>query len=193
MGREFELKYAASAENQKKIAEEYGNFHQISMETVYFDTPSGALSAQKWTLRCRKENEISICTLKTPAPDGSRGEWEIKADNIEVAIPMLCKLGAPATLPLLAQEGLIRVCGARFTRLAKELRLPDAICELALDAGELLGKSATAPLCEVEVELKEGSEAAVLAFAAALSEKYGLQPEEKSKFQRALALARGEK
>lgn len=192
MGREFELKYAASAENQRKIREEYGNFQEISMETEYFDTPSGALAARKWTLRCRRENEKRICTLKTPAADGSRGEWETEAADIYGALSVLCKLGAPEALLSLAEEGLIRVCGARFTRLAKEILLPNAVCELALDAGELLGGDEASPLCEVEVELKAGSEAAVLAFAASLSAKYGLKPEEKSKFQRALALAKGE-
>ena len=192
MGREYELKFAATGEILNKMAAELGDFTKISMETEYFDTPSGALSARKWTLRSRRENGTCVCTLKTPAADGSRGEWELAEKDITLAIPVLCKLGAPAELLSLTREGLIRVCGARFTRLAKQVELSDAACELALDAGSLLGKQAALPFFEVEAELKSGKEAAVAAYATALAEKYGLHPEERSKFQRALALAEGE-
>jgi inorganic triphosphatase YgiF len=40
--------------------------------------------------------------------------------------------------------------------------------------------------------LKSGSEEAVVAFAAKLSQQYGLRPEKKSKFRRAMELAEGE-
>ena len=44
------------------------------------------------------------------------------------------------------------------------------------------------PICEVEVELKEGPAAAATQFAKALAEKYSLEPEARSKFQRAKSL-----
>ena len=46
--------------------------------------------------------------------------------------------------------------------------------------------------CEVEVELKSGEDVQAVAFANILAEKYGLIPEHKSKYRRALGLARGE-
>ena len=42
---------------------------------------------------------------------------------------------------------------------------------------------------KIEVELKEGSDAAAIAFADALAAKYGLQAEPRSKYRRALTLA----
>ena len=48
------------------------------------------------------------------------------------------------------------------------------------------------PLLEVEVELKAGSDERAVAFAGQLAEKYGLVPEKRSKYRRALGLARGE-
>ena len=45
------------------------------------------------------------------------------------------------------------------------------------------------PLCEIEVELKEGSEEAAAAFAISLAQEYGLRPETRSKIARAMALA----
>lgn len=191
MGREFELKYAATADVQAAIRREFGGFREISMETTYFDTPDGALAARRVTLRLRKENDICVCTLKTPLPDGSRGEWECQASDIVAGLSALVALGAPIQVAALAQTGLQAVCGAKFTRLAAEVATADGTAELALDSGILLGGSREMALCEVEVELKTGSDQAARAFADALAAKFCLQPEHRSKFRRALALAEG--
>ena len=83
-------------------------------------------------------------------------------------------------------------CGARFTRKACTVTLPECTVEIALDAGVLIGNGQEMPLCEVEIELKSGSEEAATAFAEGVASQYGLTQEYKSKFRRALALARGE-
>ena len=192
MGAEFELKYAATPAKQDAIANDLGGFSPITMETTYYDTVDNALSARRITLRRRMENGISVCTVKTPAENGSRGEWETQSNDIQVAIPILCKLGCSVDIQKLTAEGLVYVCGARFTRLAKTVELENCVVEIALDRGVLFGGSREESLCEVEVELKSGCEDAAVDYANALAIKYGLQPEEKSKFRRALALARGE-
>lgn len=192
MGREFELKFAATPQNQADLQARYGAFTPIAMETTYFDTPDRALSARRITLRRRLENGTSVCTLKTPAENGGRGEWELECDDMDAAISELCKLSGMAELANLTQAGVRPVCGARFTRLAKTLILPDCTVELALDSGALLGGGRELPLCEVEVEAKSGSEEAVSAFAEALAREFHLLPEPKSKFRRAMALAEGE-
>ena len=188
MGTEFELKYKANQQTQARLLDLSDQWQTIAMETTYYDTPDGSLSRRHFTLRRRLENGVSICTIKTPAPDGSRGEWETEADNILSAVPELCKLGAPAELPLLIVGGLIPVCGARFTRRCAQLSQGDALLELALDEGILFSGQRTVPLCEVEVELKSGSRIEALALGSTLQEKFGLTPERKSKFRRALSL-----
>ena len=189
MGREFELKYRASASVLGALREEFGEFTTIEMETTYYDTPGKDLSRLRWTLRRRYENGVSVCTVKTPAHGGGRGEWELPCDDIHTAIAALADLGAPEDLVQLTKGGLEEVCAARFTRLALPLELPGAEAELALDEGVLLGGGKVLPFAEVEVEHKSGSEALVAAWAAKLAECYGLEPEPKSKVQRALALA----
>ena len=82
MGREFELKYRATPQVHAALKSRFTGFRQIRMQTTYFDTPDSALSARKITLRLRRENEETICTLKTPLPDGSRGEWECPAADL---------------------------------------------------------------------------------------------------------------
>lgn len=193
MGAEYELKFAATSQVQAVIYDTYpGQWQTIPMETTYYDTPSRALSARRYTLRKRMENGNPVCTLKTPGCDGSRGEWEVSCDSITRAVEALCKLGAPKELRILTQEGLKSICGAKFTRQAKLLSWQGSQLELALDEGILIGGGREIPLCEVEVELKSGSVQAADAFAGMLSEAYGLIPEPRSKFQRALSLSKGE-
>ena len=71
MGREFELKYAATQAQQDALGASFGEFTPIAMETTYYDTSDGALSRQHITLRRRLENGVSVCTVKTPGdPEG---------------------------------------------------------------------------------------------------------------------------
>ena len=192
MGRELELKYRATEQQQAAILAKFGTFRQIAMETAYFDTPNGTLSSQRMTLRLRKENDTTICTLKTPLPDGSRGEWECETTDINAGVQELIRLGAPEVLPDLIRDTLIVACGARFTRLAAEIPTADGTAELALDSGVLIGGGKEIPLCEVEIELKTGSDDAVQALAHAIAAEFSLTEEPHSKFHRASALAKGE-
>lgn len=192
MGRELEVKFAADEKTQQAILAAYPQARIIQMETTYFDTTDGALSARKITLRLRSENGVSICTLKCPLADGSKGEWECPAEDIHAGLTALARLGAPLQALALAKGDLQIVCGARFTRRAVNVATADGMAELAVDSGVLLGGGKEIPLSEVEVELKSGSDEAMLAFAARLAQIYGLQPEKKSKFRRALSLAKGE-
>ncbi len=192
MGREFELKYRCSEADFEALKADYTGCTTIEMETTYYDTFDGKLNFIHWTLRRRFENGVSVCTLKTPAADGSRCEWEVEAPGIIAAIPQLCRMGAPVELMVMTVGGVQEVCGAKFTRLALQLEVPGARVELALDQGKLFGGGREMPLLEVEVELKEGADNAALAFARLLAEKYHLIPENRSKYKRALGLAMGE-
>ena len=189
MAVEYELKFQATPEIQKKIYDAVeGTEVRFRMQTTYYDTPSGALSARKFTLRRRMENDVSVCTLKTPVGGNGRGEWETECEKIQAALPVLVDMGAPKELVELTREGLVEVCGARFDRIAKTLAMPEGILELALDQGVLTGGGQEIPLCEVEIELKEGSQSFADSYAKCLAQKYGLIPERFSKFRRALAL-----
>ena len=192
MGREFELKYAATADAQAAIRSAFGPWQEIRMETTYFDTPDGALSARHITLRLRKENDVTVCTLKTPLPDGSRGEWECRTTDIGDGIRALIAIGAPKILAGLTINGVFPSCGARFTRLSAQIPTADGMAELALDYGILLGGGREIPLCEVEIELKSGSDEAAVTLAHKLAAQYDLKEEPKSKFRRAMALLQGE-
>lgn len=193
MSIEFEVKYAATAEVLDAIAAAFpAQYQTISMETTYYDAPDGGLSARHITLRRRMENGQSVCTVKTPTATLARGEWECNCDNIQDGILELCGLGAPKELLYLTAGGVAPICGAKFTRRAGLVECDGATVEIALDSGVLLGGGKEIPLCEVECELKSGSPEAVMAFGATLAQRFGLTVQHKSKFRRALALAKGE-
>lgn len=190
MGIEYELKFRAEPDQQEALLKALAlPTREIRMETTYYDTPAGELSRRHITLRRRMENELSVCTVKVPAPGGARGEWECHCPRIEDAIDELCKLGAPAELPHWVTDGLAPVCGAKFTRLAADIVTPEFTAELALDRGVLLGGGGEIPLCEVELELKSGDRSAMDGYTRILAARFGLISEKKSKFARAKALA----
>lgn len=181
MAMELEWKFTATEEAFSALQSAYA-FTPITMETTYYDTTDRAFSSRRCTLRTRLENGVCVCTLKTPAEKG-RNEWELEMSSIQEAAPILCKL---AGIP--SPTALVQVCGAKFTRLAATLQLENAAVELALDRGVLLGGGKELPLLEMEVEYKAGDEAAARVFACTLAKNYGLTPENKSKFRRAMDL-----
>lgn len=187
MAQEIELKYAATQAQLTRLEAHFGEFTATRMESTYYDTPDRRLSAARITLRCRRENGRGICTVKTPGQGISRGEWECPGEDIHAALPVLCKLGGPALLLQLPR--LQPLCGARFTRLSRLLSLPQATVELALDRGVLLGGDRELAFWEVELELKSGSQEALLAFGQTLSREFSLSGQPLSKFRRASLLA----
>lgn len=192
MGIEYEYKFKADrsvllAMNAAFLQET----KEISMETVYYDTPSGSLSSRRYTLRRRLENGVSVCTLKVPAGD-ARGEWETENVFIENAVSQLIAAGAPEELKELVKEGLFPICGAKFTRLAKTIVMENFVAELALDHGYLFGSDRKEPLCEVELELKSGDKEHFDRYVQRVAKAFALEEEKTSKFARALQLYRGE-
>lgn len=184
MATEIELKYQASPALLEQLKNTFPDGYTcIAMTTTYYDTPDGALSARRWTLRHRQEGTRHICTLKTPAPGGARGEWEVEDDSIIHALEPLEALSG-LTLP----RQPVPVCGARFSREAKLLVMDEFTAELALDSGWLHNGEKVQHFSEIELELKAGSRQAMEAFGRELEERFGLRVQPKSKFARAMAL-----
>ena len=198
MGKELEYKLAvpdtrtleAILFDQEIAAVRQGNYGLFEMATIYYDTVDRALSAQKWTLRLRQENYDLIATVKTPAgEDHARGEWSCPAQSIEEAIAQLVVQGAPEELIRLTQNGVRPLCLARFSRRAATVKFADGtVCELAGDVGAVCAGQKESPICEIEVELKEGDSETAKAFAQELCERFCLKEEPLSKFQRAARL-----
>lgn len=190
MGLEFEVKYRTDADTLAKIqAALPGEYKEIRMTTIYYDTPTGELSKRRWMLRHRCENERHVCTLKTPGTAATgRGEYEWGGADIQEAIPDLIRQSGLEELKILAEDGLQVVCGAKFVRRCRVITVGGTVAELALDSGVLLSGERELPFAEVEVELKEGYREEVMAMGHILAARFGMTPEPKSKFVRAREL-----
>ena len=200
MGMELEFKLSVQTPAlleqilfDKEVAQvRQSDYRLLNMATVYYDTPDRRLSALRWTLRLRQENEDLVATLKTPGDGRARGEWECQACSIYEALPKLLEQGAPENLTeVLGDQALIPVCAAQFTRRAADVVFADGTrCELCGDIGMLVGGTKEENLCEIEVELKSGDPEAAETFARELQARFGLTEEPRSKFARASALAK---
>ena len=201
MGRETEYKLAVGDLQlldcilcSRTVAEKLcAPYAYIRMRTTYYDTEDGFLAQRRWMLRLRTEDDRSVVTMKTPGEGHTRGEWEVESEYLDEALAKLAALaalGAPQELAALQPDALAPICGASFTRITAELRLPEhTSCMICGDVGDLTGAGRTALLCELELELKHGSEEELTAFARELMETFHLSEQPLSKLQRARALA----
>jgi len=144
----------------------------------YFDTPDGRLNRERMALRVRQANGQCIQTLKTKGRMqggvAHRQEWEWAIDSPELRLDLL------ADTPL-ADHGLLeqlqpcfetsferRVIDLEFSGEAGDNR---ASIECALDQGEVIAGDRKHPLCELEIELKEGDARALSLVARKLADE----------------------
>ena len=194
---EREYKWKANAALQRAVAEwaaaRGAAETRYEMDARYYDTQTGLLASQRAGLRLRLENGHGVCCLKCGGGVSGaahlREEYECPADSIETGVAALPGAGAPETLcRALLESGVVEICRVRFTRRAFLLHEPKMTAELALDCGTLSRGEQTAPLCEIELELKSGDETDFLAQGDALADMFSLLPEPKTKLARAAAL-----
>lgn len=166
-----------------------------AFETTYFDTADGALGRAGMALRTRRIGARRLITLKwTVAGESglfSRGEQEapLESDDLRLAA-----LGAAAQemIETATRGAALAPCSAtRFTRRVAMVESEGARIEVALDRGEIIVGDRTAPIAELELELKSGPPAALYGFAASLVDE-GLRIAPAPKGLRGRWLATGE-
>lgn len=172
----------------------------VRLENIYFDTPSLTLARAKSALRLRRTPDGWLQTFKTVgvAQNGlhARHEWEMPVAGAALETGRLlreCDEAGVATALSDAAEGLIALFRTDFTRTLWLLTVDGATIEAAVDQGEITaevnGETRRTPICEIELELKAGDEAALHTLAAQLTaELPGLAPDDTSKAQRGYRL-----
>jgi triphosphatase len=175
----------------------------VRLENIYFDTPSLTLARAKSALRLRRTPDGWLQTFKTVgiARNGlhARHEWEmpVAGEALETArLLHECDEAGVATALSDAAPDLIALFRTDFTRTLWTLVVDGAQIEAAIDQGEVTadvnGETRRAPICEIELELKAGDEAALHTLAAQLAaELPGLAPDDISKAQRGYRLREG--
>jgi len=175
-----------------------GSVTTTHMEAVYYDTPSRLLWKGGFAFRIRKEGERWVATLKGAGQAAGglhqRREWNAEVDGSVVKREVFCRMpGAEAVVKLLAGqdeelEPLFQTSFSRWSGLVHPAG-SDAVIEMALDKGVITAAEKSEVIAEVELELKAGTAAQLLAFGAVLAKRYPLLPEWRSKYYRGLQLA----
>lgn len=168
----------------------------ITMDAVYYDTAEKSLTEQGIAFRIRKEGDCYIGTLK----------WNGTSDNgmhkrQEINVPVSEEAAGTPDLDIFRQSEMSDVLEAivgtkkllplmevDFVRRLARLDTGRSICEMSVDTGEIRAGGKKAPIYELEIELFSGNEEDIIKIGTELSEKYGLKPENKSKFQRGYEL-----
>jgi len=205
---EFELKFKVDANRREAVeaAVERGRSYRKRLRARYFDTADGALAARRIVLRLRKEEGSWIQTAKAPTGDPlARHEHNVELPPMrasEVPLPDLARhRGSPVGALIdkaLRQAGLdpetaelVPLYGTDVWRTTREMHSGDALVELAFDVGSVRAGDRSHALCELEMELKHGSPAAMLELCRRWCTRYGLWLDTVSKSAQGERLAQG--
>lgn len=162
--------------------------------SVYFDDRDQTLREHGVSLRIRNTDGRTVQTIKSLDGRGSpvdRAEWE---SQIASARPDLSAAAFTALAPLLdgkLRDPLEPVFETRVSRTAFVLQFGKSEIVVALDQGEIGTGKETAPVCELELELKRGSSADLFRLAQEIDTSIPLELSYRSKSERGYALLNG--
>ena len=162
---------------------------------TFMDTPDRSILASRHVCRKREVDGQILMTLKSgQTVDGAvhrREELEVTLEHelpigqwppSEIRDRLLAIVGDVVLVPLFDQHQ------TRIIRWASHAER--VVAEMSVDKVELSINNREESYFEVEFELKDGgTESDLAAIAACLQNEWGLRPEPRSKFARALALA----
>lgn len=194
--REIELKLEAEGADIAALANhpllQVGEPGALMVLTsTYFDTAGRDLQKHGLTLRVRSEGERRIQTVKGASVSAGlfdRAEWEVA---IEGSVPDLDALaGTPAAKILAAAKdaGLSALFATVVERTTRPVAYGASRISATLDQGRLQTEAGDVPLCELELELEEGTATDLFALAQAFAETVPLRLGALSKSARGFAL-----
>jgi inorganic triphosphatase YgiF len=140
-----------------------------TLRAVYFDTPDHRLAKAGFSLRIRHSEDGRVQTVKAGDAAAAglfvRSEWEAPVEGdvpvLDHATPIAAMLGDRV-------DTIARVFEVLVERRTWMVQDGDATIEVAFDQGRVVADDRHRPICEAELELKEGPPAALFAFARKL-------------------------
>lgn len=151
-----------------------GQGRVAEQRSVYFDTPDGALAAAGMSLRIRDTPTSRIQTLKTRGTGSGlfqRPEIERHAEGDRPVLPG----DSPAFDVIADPAELAPVFTIEVSRRTWNIRGEGSLIEAVLDRGIARSGDRQSPICEIELELKEGDPAALFTLARRLAKAVPLR------------------
>jgi inorganic triphosphatase YgiF len=191
---EAEIAFLADPETFRALAEHPllggpARRRRERQRSLFFDTEAADLSRSGLTLQLRHargRNVLSLETRDAPAPIEVSAPGE--APQIELLPPQARGLIADATA-----RAPIRPCFvSEIWRARRMVVFEGASLEVAFDEGEIVADERREPLREIVLTLKAGAPASLYRFGLALTRAAPLSLSAASRFERGLALAKGE-
>lgn len=164
----------------------------VRLRSIYFDTPDKALWRKGAALRLRLMRRRWVQTLKQAGTEQaglhkhSETEQEVPGPS-----PVLDLLPDALRQTLAGQEeSLSPVFESEIRRTIVPLHLGEGQeIEVAIDRGRIKTAEASEPVCEVELEVKQGSASSAFDLALALHDDVPFALEHRTKAERGYALA----
>lgn len=163
------------------------------LEARYFDTADWRLSGSGASLRIRATGGRFEQTLKTADAPGAvvRSEWNVTAAG-EAPTPGAFPKDAQERLAALLGDGaLVQFATVKTDRTVRQVSWQDAEIEFAFDNVVIEAGSRSGAFAEMELELKHGTLADLIALVQLLPSGPDLQWSLVTKAQRAVSLASG--
>jgi len=163
--------------------------------SVYFDTDKLRLHKHGLTLRVRRDGERRVQTVKAGNGQAvtTRGEWERKVRSDQPDLQAVHGTPAERLLRKKKIRGSIKpIFETRVMRTTCPVKVGRSLIEVAFDQGEIAAGDASAPLSEVELELKRGEPSDLFRLARTIAHKAPLELALVSKAERGYRLVAGE-
>ncbi len=196
--QEIELKLQIATpediEAMKKFFSKYFSCQEAAtchMQARYFDTCDFLLLHSGLTYRIRLENTHYFATLKgknqSNSPLCRRLEINIPATSFEPDANHFASFKDAQRFTHLAQgKKLSPIVTNDFIRQTMLVKHGNCQIEVSLDKGNIFAADKNIPICELELELKDGTEEDVLKLGTILKENFFLKDSYESKFYRGL-------
>lgn len=174
-------------------AQDEGSYETIDMMAVYYDTPDRKLTEAGIAVRVRREGEYYVATMKDK---GNSIEGMHKRKEINVRLSDEKMIHEPDVtifsesdaydqlLEIAGKQKLTPVLSMDFERRQVRVDTGGAISVLSFDDGKITAGGKSIPIMEMEIELYSGSEEELKDYGFKIADKYGLEPEDRSKFAR---------
>ncbi len=171
-------------------------------DTRYYDTADHAVLALHASIRVRERQDGDyIHTVKIGGSSRNglhqRFEWNLETDrdtfDPDYFLNNAISDGDPAetltdVLDAVRGKDLVMICSTGFSRTVSLAGFGDSLLEVSLDFGTLSAAGAEEPICEMEIELKQGDVRDVLAFGEEILSQSKAERNNTTKYGRCLAL-----
>ncbi|MHA6494916.1 CYTH domain-containing protein [Pseudomonas borbori] len=203
MNKETEIKLRVSQQTLAALRDHpllkkrnKNGWEQRDLLNQYFDTPARDLANAKVALRLRRDGDQVIQTLKSRGQSvaglSERNEWDWYLSGAELDLSKLDDSCWPAALADLDKSLLQPIFTTDFVRQRADIAWgrgkAKVQIEAALDLGKVIANGQEEPICELELELRQGEPDALLELAAELAADLPLMPCDISKAERGYRL-----